>query len=140
MQKYKLLSKLFSDIRTYFVLFVIILFGLGFLYRHVQEGYRIVEVLETKTEPAIELKVTTLKIPIRKIILALIIIREISRVIYIMITTFLMVPQLMSGYPYLKFLPTICQASVQPHDVTHLHGVNIGRKMDRLVKPCHLNL
>lgn len=62
MQKYKLLSKLFSDIRTYFVLFVIILFGLGFLYRHVQEGYRIVEVLETKTEPAIELKVTKLQL------------------------------------------------------------------------------
>lgn len=56
------LSKLFSDIRTYFVLFVIILFSLGFLYHRVQEGYRIVEVLETKTEPAIELKVTKLQL------------------------------------------------------------------------------
>lgn len=62
MQKYKLLSKLFSDIRTYFVLFVIILFGLGFLYHRIQEGYQIVEVLETKTEPAIELKVTKLQL------------------------------------------------------------------------------
>lgn len=61
MQKFNL-SKLFSDIRTYFVLFVIILFSLGFLYRHVQEGYQIVEVLETKTEPAIELKVTKLQL------------------------------------------------------------------------------
>lgn len=56
------LSKLFSDIRTYFVLFVIILFSLGFLYLRVQQGYRIVEVLETKTEPAIELKVTKLQL------------------------------------------------------------------------------
>lgn len=61
MQKFKL-SKLFSDIRTYFVLFVIILFSLGFLYHRIQEGYRIVEVLETKTESAIELKVTKLQL------------------------------------------------------------------------------
>lgn len=61
MQKFNL-SKLFSDIRTYFVLFVIILFSLGFLYRHVQEGYQIVEVLETRMEPAIELKVTKLQL------------------------------------------------------------------------------
>jgi hypothetical protein len=61
MQKFNL-SKLFSDIRTYFVLFVIILFSLGFLYRRVQEGYQIVEVLETTTEPAIELKVTKLQL------------------------------------------------------------------------------
>ena len=56
MKNFKL-SKLFLDIRTYFVLFVIVLFSLGFLYNHIQEGYQIVEVLETKTEPAIELKV-----------------------------------------------------------------------------------
>lgn len=56
------LSKLFSDIRTYFVLFVIVLFSLGFLHLHIQKGYRIVEVLETKTEPAIELKVTKLQL------------------------------------------------------------------------------
>ena len=62
MRKSKLLSKLFSDIRTYFVLFVIILFSLGFLYRRVQEGYQIVEVMGTKTEPAIELKVTKLQL------------------------------------------------------------------------------
>lgn len=61
MQKFKL-SKLFLDIRTYFVLFVIILFSLGFLYLHIQEGYQIVEVLETKTEPEIELKVTKLQL------------------------------------------------------------------------------
>lgn len=56
------LSKLFSDIRTYFILFVIILFSLGFLYLRVQEGYQVVEILETKTEPAIELKVTKLQL------------------------------------------------------------------------------
>lgn len=61
MQKFKL-SKLVSDIRTYFVLFVIILFSLGLLHLRVQEGYLIVEVLETKTEPAIELKVTKLQL------------------------------------------------------------------------------
>lgn len=61
MQKFNL-SKLFSDIRTYFVLFVIILFSLGFLHLRVREGYQIVEVLETKTEPAIELKVTKLQL------------------------------------------------------------------------------
>lgn len=61
MKKFKL-SKLFLDIRTYFVLFVIVLFSLGFLYYHIQEGYRIVEVLETKTEPAIELKVTKVQL------------------------------------------------------------------------------
>lgn len=61
MKKFKL-SKLFLDIRTYFVLFVIVLFSLGFLYTHIQEGYQIVEVLETKTEPAIELKVTKLQL------------------------------------------------------------------------------
>ena len=60
-KKFKL-SKLFLDIRTYFVLFVIVLFSLGFLYNHIQEGYQIVEVLETKTEPAIELKVTKLQL------------------------------------------------------------------------------
>lgn len=56
------LSKLFSDIRTYFILFVIILFSLGFLYLRVQQGYQVVEILETKTEPAIELKVTKLQL------------------------------------------------------------------------------
>ena len=56
------LSKLFSDIRTYLVLFVIILFSLGFLYLHIQEGYQVVEILETKTEPATELKVTKLQL------------------------------------------------------------------------------
>lgn len=61
MQKFKL-SKLFSDIRTYFVLFVIILFSLGFLYLHIQEGYQVVEILETKTEPATDLKVTKLQL------------------------------------------------------------------------------
>ena len=58
----KLLTKLFSDIRTYFVLFVITLFSLGFWYRHIQEGYKIVEVLETKTEPSVELKITKLQL------------------------------------------------------------------------------
>lgn len=62
MQKSKLLSKLFSDIRTYFVLFVIVLFSLGFLHLHIQEGYQVVEILEAKTEPAIELKVTKLQL------------------------------------------------------------------------------
>ena len=61
MQKFKL-SKLFSDIRTYFVLFVIVLFSLGFLHLHIQEGYQVVEILETKTEPATELKVTKLQL------------------------------------------------------------------------------
>lgn len=61
MKKFKL-SKLFLDIRTYFVLFVIVLFSLGFLYNHIQEGYQIVEVLETKTEPAIKLKVTKVQL------------------------------------------------------------------------------
>lgn len=61
MKNFKL-SKLFSDIRTYLVLFVIVLFSLGFLYNHIQEGYQIVEVLETKTEPAIELKVTKVQL------------------------------------------------------------------------------
>lgn len=61
MKKFKL-SNIFLDIRTYFVLFVIVLFSLGFLYNHIQEGYQIVEVLETKTEPAIELKVTKLQL------------------------------------------------------------------------------
>lgn len=61
MKKFKI-SKLFLDIRTYFVLFVIVLFSLGFLYNYIQEGYRIVEVLETKTEPAIKLKVTKVQL------------------------------------------------------------------------------
>ncbi len=55
-------SKLFSDIRTHFVLFVIILFSLGLLHLRVQQGYRVVEILETKTEPTIELKVTKLQL------------------------------------------------------------------------------
>ena len=56
------LSKLFSDIRTYFVLFVIAIFSLGFLYLRIQEGYQIVEVIETKPKPATELKVTKLQL------------------------------------------------------------------------------
>lgn len=61
MKKFKL-SKQFLDIRTYFVLFVIGLFSLEFLHLHIQQGYQIVEVIETKTEPAIELKVTKLQL------------------------------------------------------------------------------
>jgi len=56
------LFKLLSDVRTYFVLFAMVIFSLCFLYLRVQQGYQIVEVIETKTEPATELKVTKLQL------------------------------------------------------------------------------
>lgn len=103
----KLLTKLFSDIRTYFVLFVIALFSLGFWYRHIQEGYKIVEVLETKTEPSVELKITKLQLDranitvddaYQKTIIAPIITTEKLTVFYTMIIIFLMVHQPINLY------------------------------------------
>lgn len=142
------LSKLFSDIRTYFVLFVIAIFSLGFLYLRIQEGYQIVEVIETKTEPAIELKVTKLQLDRADIAVDDSYKKYYNRVDYNNgdITGDLYYDYYFtdgsSTYErvfYLESSTTICQVSVRPHYVTHLHEVNIGRKMDTLKMSCHLN-